>query len=354
MTRVLFIEPYYGDSHAHLVDGLMKRLPCECELLSMSPRKWKWRMRGGTIYLAKEAGKIAPCDIIFAGDFLDLPVFLALGPKWLSNCRKIVYFHENQLTYPVQVEDERDFHFGLTNVTTALTADRIAFNSEFHRREFIEAIGEFIKKFPDYRPKDVGKEIKLRSSINPIPLDIQNIPRKINRTGRLRILWNQRWEFDKAPETLFEILFSLVDAGVEFEIVVAGEVFKDYPEIFDVAEGRLRSRIVSWGYIENRRKYLETLADCDVVVSTAIHEFFGIAVAEAVAAGCRPLLPRRLAYTDIYPDEFLYSDEDDFQEQLRKMATCPEILRNDDYRKLVEHLDWREQIQLYEDLILNW
>ncbi len=44
---------------------------------------------------------------------------------------------------------------------------------------------------------------------------------------------------------------------------------------------------------------MAALLDADVVVSTALHEFFGIGVVEAIAAGAFPLLPRRLAYPEV-------------------------------------------------------
>jgi len=353
MRRLLIIEPYFGTSHAHLIRGLMKRLDCECELLEMSPRKWKWRMRGGAIHVAERAGEIPPCDAVFASDFLDLATFLALGPAWLRDCRKTVYFHENQLTYPVRIDDERDFHFALTNITTALSADAVAFNSDFHRREFFGAIDGLIAKFPDYRPKGIADVIAEKSSVLPIPLDLDTIPTGHNRTGPLRILWNQRWEFDKAPEVLFETLFDLDETGVDFELVVAGEGFEYSPSIFEIARERLAQRIVHWGFVESRQDYLRLLTDCDVVVSTAIHEFFGISVAEAVAGGCCPLLPNRLAYSDMYPPDFLYDDDGQFREQLRRMCLNPELARKGDYRGLVSYLDWGEQIGKYERFIFG-
>lgn len=50
--------------------------------------------------------------------------------------------------------------------------------------------------------------------------------------------------------------------------------------------------------------YPDVLLASDVVVSTARHEFFGVAPVEAMAAGCVPLLPDRLSYPELVPSAF--------------------------------------------------
>ena len=46
------------------------------------------------------------------------------------------------------------------------------------------------------------------------------------------------------------------------------------------------------------------LREADVVCSTAVHEYFGIAMIEAMIAGAVPLLPKRLSYPEVVPESF--------------------------------------------------
>ena len=86
---------------------------------------------------------------------------------------------------------------------------------------------------------------------------------------------------------------------MDFRVSVIGQRFRDVPEAFARARRELGDRVDRWGYQDTREKYEAALAEADVFVSTAEHEFFGISAVEAVAAGAWPLLPDRLAYPEV-------------------------------------------------------
>jgi glycosyltransferase involved in cell wall biosynthesis len=91
----------------------------------------------------------------------------------------------------------------------------------------------------------------------------------------------------------------LQENSVDFRLSVIGERGYHTPKKFAAAEKIFSEHIVNWGYVDSRDEYLKILADADIIVSTAVHEFFGISVVEAIAAGAYPLLPRRLAYPEV-------------------------------------------------------
>ncbi|MBC8481190.1 MAG: DUF3524 domain-containing protein [Planctomycetes bacterium] len=359
--KILAIEPYYGGSHKAFLDSLQKLSCHEWTILKMPAYKWKWRMRGSAISFASEVKELLgggeSWDVLFFSDMLNGAEFCGLCPQIASKAAKVMYFHENQLTYPVRFEDERDYQFVMTNMTSALCCNEVWFNSAFHRDSFLDSLEVFIKRMPDNQP--VGEVGRIREKsfvypqgIWPIGTDGQR------RAGPLRILWAGRWEHDKRPEDFFEAL-KIIEDRVDFELSVIGESFRDEPEIFGWAKEHFCERIVNWGYQKNRADYEDVLRDSDIIVSTAGHEFFGVGVVEAVSAGCVPLLPERLAYPEVFGgngdefrSEFFYDGS--VRGLADKLAAAAEKLANDELfpmggcEKIVEKYYWPKLISRYD------
>jgi glycosyltransferase involved in cell wall biosynthesis len=300
--NILALEPYYGGSHRAFIDGLSKASGHTWTLLTLPAHKWKWRMRHSAITFASQAAELAEkrqsWDLLFCSDMLNLAEFAALVPAGIAGLPKVIYFHENQLTYPVRVEDERDYQFAMTNLTGALAATAVWFNSQFHLDSFLDALARFLKSMPDHQPFEAIEKIRAKSSVYP-PGIAEFSARRPREPGPLRILWAARWEHDKNPEDFFEGLEILKAKNVPFRISVIGQSFRDKPAIFEKAHSGFMDQIDLWGYQQSRDDYERALLQADVIVSTANHEFFGIGILEAVAAGAYPLVPNRLSYPEI-------------------------------------------------------
>ncbi len=300
--NILALEPYYDGSHRAFLDDWIKHSIHRWTLMTLPGYAWKWRMRHAAITFARTLSAASDTrrahDLILCSDMLNLAEFRGLAPLDVAMIPSIVYFHENQLTYPVRFSGERDYHYAITNLTTAMAADHVWFNSRFHRDSFLNAAREFLNRMPDYAPLDALAEIRSKSSVH-YP-GIRAIPKKTGRKpGPCRILWVARWEHDKNPEDFFEAIGHLRRQSLDFRLSVIGQSFRTVPESFQIARAEFADIIVRWGFQTSQTAYWQCLQEADIVVSTAHHEFFGIGMIEAMSAGAYPLLPERLSYPEI-------------------------------------------------------
>jgi len=301
--QVLALEPYYGGSHRAFLDGWSENSRHRWTVLHLPPHHWKWRMRHAGITLADQVRERRRTgdwwDVILASDMLPLCDFLALLPAAVAELPRVVYFHENQLTYPYREHESRDYHFALTNFTSALAADAVWFNSHFHRRDFLTAVANLLAQMPDFAPLAQVQAVQDRSRVEPPGIEQPAVRPPRPGSSAPAIVWAARWEHDKNPETWFAALDLLQQRGIDFRISVLGESFRQVPEVFAASRRKLAERIDQWGFLPDRRDYLRALAAADVFVSTAQHEFFGLTTVEAIAAGAFPLLPLRLSYPEL-------------------------------------------------------
>jgi len=292
----------------------------------MPARFWKWRMRGASLSMLRQGMRLK-------GDHEALMVTNLMSASdlkatWPGRCPPILlYFHESQFTYPLAEGESLDFQYGFTDLSSAMAVDRVLFNSECHRRTFLDNGARFLERMPDKKPFWILESISAKSSVAfpgcrfpAAHIDLQ----PLDDTAPL-IIWNHRWEFDKSPDQFFRVVDQVAERGVSFQLALMGERYQQIPSCFEDARQRHASRIVQFGFVPERKKYLEWLSRGAVVLSTSCQENFGISVVEAVRYGCFPLLPDRLSYPEILPPELhplcLYADEGELVEKLCHVLT---------------------------------
>lgn len=359
--RVHLVSPYHTGSHKAWAEGYARHSAHDIRLITMAGRFWKWRMQGGAIELARQIkGVVAeqgPPDALLASDMVNLPALIALARPWLNHTPILYYAHENQLTYPPPPGEKRDLTYGMINTLSMLSADTIAFNSRYHLDAFFNELPRLLKHFPDYNHLEIIPTLQKKSVVLPVGIDLAALAASAPAptSGPIRILWNQRWEYDKNPRDFFAALYRLQAENLPFQVIVAGENFRQQPQEFAEAKQRLGERVLHWGYAPDRAIYVRLLQQADVVVSTAIHEFFGISVLEAIASGCYPLLPHRLSYPELIPahlhDAHLYKDFADLVAKLRGAVLHPAAIRSADRRFLTAEYDWSRLAPRYDALL---
>jgi len=188
-VRILALEAYDGGSHKQFLDGLIGHSSHRFTRLSLPARKWKWRMRGAAIYFAQqiEAMKLVgeDIDVIFFSSMLAGADLRALLPKALRDKPMVCYFHENQLSYPIKNEKERDYQFGFTQITSCLAANAVWFNSKYNRDSFVDGVESLLKQMPDFVPEGIAETIEQKARIYPLGLneDVFTVQRKENRVS---------------------------------------------------------------------------------------------------------------------------------------------------------------------------
>lgn len=317
--KILLLSAYDAASHHHW-HSLLRRSFGEYQwtVLTLPPRYFSWRQRGNSLSWAFGAREQleADYDLLIATSLVDLSALRGFVPS-LGHIPTIVYFHENQFAYPASERQNPNIEPRLLNLYTALCADRILFNSEYNRQTLMAGVTGMLNRFPDCVPGHLPDYLAARSEVLPVPLAPDCFGgQRPEREPPLRILWNHRWEYDKGPERLLAIVEALQARRLPAIWHVVGQQFRSRPPEF----GRIRNLLDQsdtqqcgrWGFIRDRSEYRELLLSADIALSTAVHDFQGLAVQEAVAAGCLPLVPDRLCYSEWFDTRFRYPscDED--------------------------------------------
>ncbi len=304
-AEVILLEPFFKGSHAAWARGYARRSRLRVRLVTLEGIHWKWRFHHSAMHFAEILSReFTPPSALLVSAVTDAAALRGLLPPAWAEVPIHLYFHENQLTYPLPPGEARDLHYAWLQVQSCRAARSCVFNSHFHKRDFLGALPAFLRSFPDHRPLSLAGEIEKKSRVVPpgVETALFRKAREKARPGKgpLRILWNHRWEADKEPGLFLEVLLSLAREGLPFQVVLAGAGSEALDPESEARVRALGERVVHRGYAP-REAYPELLASCHVLVSTSRHDFFGISVAEGMAAGLLPLLPDRQNYPFLLP-----------------------------------------------------
>jgi len=366
--NILIVEPFFSGSHKQWARDIQKFSRHNVSMLTMPGRNWKWRMLGGSVTLADEFlnGAHHP-HIILATDMLDLAGFMGLVRQKAGDVPVAIYFHENQLTYPWSPNDRdlkknRDRHYCFINFQSALAADHVFFNSYYHMNSFLGALPGFLGNFPDYRELDRVEEIRKKSRVLPIGMDLARFdevghPDNEEQNDTPLLLWNHRWEYDKNPWDFFDAMYALESRVPDYGLVLLGEHFVQEPPVFRNAKQKLEHRIQQYGYADSFEEYARWLWRSHMLPVTSNQDFFGISIMEAMYCRCVPILPRRLTYPELVPEdrfpEIFYDSREELLEKLEQFITNGLPYSGNTFRQIAARYDWNRMIHQYDDIFEN-
>lgn len=335
--HIILCEPYYDGSHKYWADTLKEYSTHHITIIDLPGRFWKWRLEGSAIHMIKSRERIHEIpDLFLCSSLMDVSLFKSLLPGKFKHIPIILYMHENQLSYPISKDDRLhsnpDYHYGFINYKSCLASDHILFNSQFHRKQFTDALKELLQRLPDYNYPENADEIYNRSKVLPIPLpfkeltELNSVPSKAPKSPT--VLWNHRWSQDKRPDLFIQLCQELIDEGFNFKINFIGDHLKNASGQILEFFNSYNSYIEHKGYLKSRNEYLSVLQNSDILPVVSEHDFFGISVLEAVISGATPLLPENMVYSEHFAEasSFFYKNYSDLKSKLKIYLTAKEPL----------------------------
>ncbi len=307
LPTIWLLSAYRSQSHGAWADWLCETFcnDFHWHKLELPGRHFRWRIRGNPLSWLHRLPVNTP-DLIIATSMVDLATLKGLHPR-LANTPCIYYFHENQFAYPVSQQQHHSVDPQMVQLYGALAANQLLFNSAYNRDSFLKGVDSLLKKLPDEVPNNIVTELKYKSNILPVaisPIKNAAIKNTENKNPEL-ILWNHRWEYDKAPQIFADALDILSKSHPDFQLALLGERAAKTPDALRQIEQQHHTRILINQKV-SKKDYQKYIAQAGIVVSSAIHEFQGLAMLQAASAGAIPLIPDDLCYREQYAEQYRY------------------------------------------------
>jgi hypothetical protein len=285
---ILALEPFYNAPRRAMLEVLQRYSRHRWSLLKLPPRKIERRLSAGANWFAEHlvqhfSGNI---DLVFTSDAMNLTSLQRLVPE-LASKPAVVYFHENYLP---EVMSRREGPLDLVNLSSAIVAKEIWFNSHYHQREFLKRAASLVARHPELAENDPIPSILSKASVAPPPTDL-SLP------GTLLA----------APPDRREDLILVDTRDADIKLLNDG---------LEILASRRKFRLITVGSILglssrwNRTPIRETDVDAQsraVFTSSlflsakpnANHDHLFV---RAALAGCRVVAPASGAYVELAPD----------------------------------------------------
>nr|XP_014965524.2 glycosyltransferase-like domain-containing protein 1 isoform X9 [Macaca mulatta] len=352
---ILIIEAFYGGSHKQLVDLLQEELG-DCVLYTLPAKKWHWRARTSALYFSQTIPISEHYRTLFASSVLNLTELAALRPD-LGKLKTILYFHENQLIYPVKKCQERDFQYGYNQILSCLVADVVVFNSVFNMESFLTSIGKFMKLIPDHRPKDLESIIRPKCQVIYFPIRFPDVSRFMpkHKTTHLKKMLSLKGNGgtvlsmalpfqpeQRDSEGLLKNSNSECDAHCGLDTARREYLGNSLRQESDLKKSTSPENSSSR---RGENKQNLTVNPCATLGGDAnqqrlLHIVWPHRWLEAVYCGCYPLCPKDLVYPEIFPAEYLYSTPEQLSKRLQNFCKRPDIIRKHLYKGEIAPFSW--------------
>jgi len=340
---VLYLESYLRGSHRTIALAYKKFSKQRIELMSFPGKKWERKVCNAGVDFADRINRefwARDFDMIVTTDLMNLGDLKTLQRAYIQDMPLVMLWHEHQLHWPSEgLRSAGDYNLLMANVTSALTANWNFFESDW-------SLESFFVKLRDLMSDQIYDLIRKKSSVLYMGVDLRSLDQyRIEKQYETStIIFSHRLEPDKNPGEFFRALEVLKLENLDFKVIVTGQALGKTPPEVERGIEMLGDRVLHYGYVESYEEFCKLQWKANIAVSTALHEYFGLAVVENLYCQNWPILPNRLTYPSFLPKEYhaehLYENFDDLVNKLRWAITHVFELKKHDFRDEVAKYDW--------------
>jgi len=287
---ILCLEPFYGGPRRAMLETLIRCSRHRWTLLKLPPRKIERRLTTAALWFAEQLNRhwTGRFDLLFTSEAMNLTELFRRVPK-LAKRPAVVYFHSNQL--PHSDIDEPTQPWQTANLSTALSATEIWFNSQHHLDHFIPLAKAVLNRTPELQPRDLLPSLQAKAHVYSPPVDLSLVHEYMTpgmtKSDRRIIFVETR----DADVTLLNGAFKKLRArGEAFRFVTVGpaaDVAPDLPRL------TLHER--------DDAAHARALVGAGVFVSVRPDAHHDAHTIRALAGRCWPILPNTGVYSELIP-----------------------------------------------------